>query len=254
MRERVVAARERQAARLAGTGAACNAQHGRRARARGTSRSTPTRSAVLRRAYDRGTLSARAATTASLRVARTIADLDGCDTVGAEHAAARRSGCARTRGAAAAEARMSAASACDACLRRTWLRRAARPGWIELAAHERAARLPRGAGAGRRGAAARRSRRGGARRCASSSARTRRARARVDAAGPRAPSAATTTGYPAALRDDRAGAALHVAGGLARLAALRGRGRRPRSSARAAPRPTGWRWRARSAAAWRRRA
>jgi magnesium chelatase family protein len=82
-RERVVAARERQAMRLAGTGAACNAHLDaalvRRhvvLDARGTS--------VLRRAYDRGTLSPRGHDRV-LRVARTIADVDGSDDVGAEH-------------------------------------------------------------------------------------------------------------------------------------------------------------------------
>jgi magnesium chelatase family protein len=82
-RARVVAARERQAARLAGTGAACNAHlDGALVRrhvaldARGAS--------VLRRAYDRGTLSPRGHDRV-LRVARTIADLDASAGVGAEH-------------------------------------------------------------------------------------------------------------------------------------------------------------------------
>jgi magnesium chelatase family protein len=39
---------------------------------------------VLRRAYDRGTLSPRGHDRV-LRVARTIADVDAADTVGAEH-------------------------------------------------------------------------------------------------------------------------------------------------------------------------
>jgi magnesium chelatase family protein len=82
-RARVVAARERQAARLAGTGATCNAHlDGALVRrhvaldARGAS--------VLRRAYDRGTLSPRGHDRV-LRVARTIADLDASAGVGAEH-------------------------------------------------------------------------------------------------------------------------------------------------------------------------
>jgi magnesium chelatase family protein len=82
MRERVVAARERQAARLRDAGVACNAHLDatlvRRhvaLDARGT--------AILRRAYDRGTLSPRGHDRV-LRVARTIADLDDVETVGAD--------------------------------------------------------------------------------------------------------------------------------------------------------------------------
>jgi magnesium chelatase family protein len=82
-RERVVAARERQAARLAGTGALCNA-HLDGALVRRHVALEPAGAAVLRRAYDRGALSPRGHDRV-LRVARTIADLDGADTVGAQH-------------------------------------------------------------------------------------------------------------------------------------------------------------------------
>jgi magnesium chelatase family protein len=82
-RERVVAARERQAARWTDTGVSCNAHLvGSALRrhvvldARGA--------AVLRRAYDRGALSPRGHDRV-LRVARTIADLDGAPTVGSPH-------------------------------------------------------------------------------------------------------------------------------------------------------------------------
>jgi magnesium chelatase family protein len=82
-RERVVAARERQAARLVGTGAACNA-HLDAALVRRHVALDKRGAAVLRLAYDRGTLSPRGHDRV-LRVARTIADLDGHDTVSADH-------------------------------------------------------------------------------------------------------------------------------------------------------------------------
>ena len=49
-----------------------------------TSRWSPRGAAVLRRAYDRGTLSPRGHDRV-LRVARTIADLDAAEMVGAQH-------------------------------------------------------------------------------------------------------------------------------------------------------------------------
>ncbi|HEY6759184.1 MAG TPA: YifB family Mg chelatase-like AAA ATPase [Baekduia sp.] len=82
-RERVVAARERQGARLAGTGASCNAQLDA-ALVRRHVALDPDGGAILRRAYDRGTLSPRGHDRV-LRVARTIADLDAAATVSAEH-------------------------------------------------------------------------------------------------------------------------------------------------------------------------
>src|SRR3954454_17529909 len=81
-RARVVAARERQAARLAGTGAACNA-HLDAALVRRHVALDARGAAVLRRAYERGTLSPRGHDRV-LRVARTIADLEGAETVGAD--------------------------------------------------------------------------------------------------------------------------------------------------------------------------
>ena len=84
-RERVVAARERQSARLAGTGVSCNAQMDSdlvRTAIRMDSRGET----VIRRAYDRGTLSPRGHDRV-LRVARTIADLAGSADIEREHLA-----------------------------------------------------------------------------------------------------------------------------------------------------------------------
>ncbi|WP_027007171.1 YifB family Mg chelatase-like AAA ATPase [Conexibacter woesei] len=82
-RERVVAARERQSARLAGTGVPCNAQLGAADVRRHVGLDAEGRT-ILRRAYDRGTLSPRGHDRV-LRVARTIADLDDEPTVSAAH-------------------------------------------------------------------------------------------------------------------------------------------------------------------------
>ena len=83
MRERVVAARERQRARFRGTGVACNAQMTPRVAAE---RAHLTRAAYERllALHDREELSARGYTRV-LRVARTVADLAGCDAVAPEH-------------------------------------------------------------------------------------------------------------------------------------------------------------------------
>jgi magnesium chelatase family protein len=83
VRAQVAAARERQATRLEGTGARCNGQltatHVRELVAL-----APRGAAVLRRAYARGALSPRGHDRV-LRVARTIADLAGAETVATDH-------------------------------------------------------------------------------------------------------------------------------------------------------------------------
>jgi magnesium chelatase family protein len=82
-RERVVAARERQLARLDGTGAGCNA-HMDAALVRRHVGLDADAEQLLHATYDRGTLSARGRERV-LRVARTIADLDASDAVTKEH-------------------------------------------------------------------------------------------------------------------------------------------------------------------------
>jgi magnesium chelatase family protein len=82
-RARVIAARERQLARLSGSGRTCNA-HLDGQLLRGAIRLHERAETVLRRAYDRGTLSPRGHDRV-LRVARTIADLDGVEGVRAQH-------------------------------------------------------------------------------------------------------------------------------------------------------------------------
>jgi magnesium chelatase family protein len=83
VREAVAAARERQAVRCEGTGSSCNAHLEAEALRR---HARPDRDGErhLRLAYDRGQLSARGHQRV-LRVARTIADLDGAATVTGEH-------------------------------------------------------------------------------------------------------------------------------------------------------------------------
>jgi magnesium chelatase family protein len=82
-RERMLAARERQEARLAGTGVACNAHMDARVLREHVvlDEDGETR---LRAAYESGQLSARGRDR-TLRLARTIADLDGCDRVAPHH-------------------------------------------------------------------------------------------------------------------------------------------------------------------------
>ncbi|NLT04935.1 MAG: YifB family Mg chelatase-like AAA ATPase [Solirubrobacterales bacterium] len=85
VRARVVAARERQAARLGGCGPTCNGELGAaatRALADGAGRA----SAQLARALDAGLLTGRGHDRV-LRVARTVADLAGSATIEAEHVA-----------------------------------------------------------------------------------------------------------------------------------------------------------------------
>jgi magnesium chelatase family protein len=83
VRERVIAARERQIHRLTGHSESCNAQLTSR-QIREVGHITPSALRLLGELYDRHTLSARGHTRI-LRVARTVADLDGSDAVGAEH-------------------------------------------------------------------------------------------------------------------------------------------------------------------------
>lgn len=82
-RERVIAARDRQLDRLEGTGATCNA-HMDAAQVRRLVRLEADAERELWRDYDKGALSARGHQRV-LRVARTIADLAGSDTVRRVH-------------------------------------------------------------------------------------------------------------------------------------------------------------------------
>ena len=83
VRERVVAARERQADRLAAHGLTCNAQMPARL-LREHAEATPSALRLLYELHDRHRLSARGHGRV-LRVARTLADLDDSATVGPEH-------------------------------------------------------------------------------------------------------------------------------------------------------------------------
>jgi magnesium chelatase family protein len=83
VRERVVAARERQSQRLAAYGLACNAQMTPRL-LRERAEATPSALRLLYELHDRHSLSARGHGRI-LRVARTVADLDGSSTIGPEH-------------------------------------------------------------------------------------------------------------------------------------------------------------------------
>ncbi len=83
VREGVLAARERQAARLAGTGASCNADMPQALAPRASELPLGAREA-LRDAYADGTLSARGHGRV-LRVARTVADLEGRDRIEDRH-------------------------------------------------------------------------------------------------------------------------------------------------------------------------
>jgi magnesium chelatase family protein len=85
VRGRVLAARERQRARLAGTPLTCNAELGP-AHVRRHCRPEPAAEALLRAAMQRLHLSARAYHRV-LKLARTIADLAGAETIGAGHVA-----------------------------------------------------------------------------------------------------------------------------------------------------------------------
>ena len=100
-RERVMLARERQLARLEGSRATCNA-HMDVAQVRRLVRLEPDAERELWRDYDKGALSARGHQRV-LRVARTVADLAGSETVGRVHVlhalALRRDGVAEAESA-----------------------------------------------------------------------------------------------------------------------------------------------------------
>jgi magnesium chelatase family protein len=83
VRARVVAARERQSDRLGPHGVACNAQLGPRLMRRLVG-ATPSALRLLYELHDHHRLSARGHTRL-LRVARTVADLEGSDAVGPDH-------------------------------------------------------------------------------------------------------------------------------------------------------------------------
>jgi len=83
VRARILAARERQVARLDGTGLTCNAQLTPRL-LRETAAATAAAQRLLYELHDRNRLSARGHGRI-LRVARTIADLDGDDAIEPDH-------------------------------------------------------------------------------------------------------------------------------------------------------------------------
>jgi magnesium chelatase family protein len=83
VRERVIAARERQQHRLAGHSVACNARMTAR-HLRDLAAPTPGALRLLYELHDRQALSARGHARV-LRVARTMADLDGSDRIGPDH-------------------------------------------------------------------------------------------------------------------------------------------------------------------------
>jgi magnesium chelatase family protein len=83
VRARVIEARERQAQRLSAFGIACNAQMSPRVM-REIAQPAPSALRLLYELHDRHRLSARGHTRV-LRVARTVADLDGCDRIGSDH-------------------------------------------------------------------------------------------------------------------------------------------------------------------------
>ena len=83
VRPRILAARERQTARLAGTGLSCNAQLTARL-LRELGGATPAAERLLYDLHDRNRLSARGHGRI-LRVARTVADLEGAAAVEPDH-------------------------------------------------------------------------------------------------------------------------------------------------------------------------
>jgi magnesium chelatase family protein len=83
VRDRVIEARERQARRLSAFGLACNAQMTPRVM-REVAQPAPSALRLLYELHDRHRLSARGHTRV-LRVARTVADLEGSDRIGPDH-------------------------------------------------------------------------------------------------------------------------------------------------------------------------
>jgi magnesium chelatase family protein len=83
VRDRVIEARERQAQRLSAFGLACNAQMTPRVM-REVAQPAPSALRLLYELHDRHRLSARGHARV-LRVARTVADLEGCDRIGPDH-------------------------------------------------------------------------------------------------------------------------------------------------------------------------
>jgi magnesium chelatase family protein len=83
VRDRVIEARERQARRLSAFGLACNAQMTPRVM-REVAQPAPSALRLLYELHDRHRLSARGHTRV-LRVARTVADLEGSDLIGPDH-------------------------------------------------------------------------------------------------------------------------------------------------------------------------
>ena len=138
LRERVVAARERQSRRFAGLGVACNAQMTPRM-VRELVGATPSALRLLYELHDRDGLSARGHHRV-LRVARTAADLDGSESVGPEHVTAALA--YRTDAGRRARGPRRGVTACDACLRRTDLIVAV-AGSIDVAWRERRGRTAR---------------------------------------------------------------------------------------------------------------
>ena len=220
-----------------------------RARSARSASITPSALRLLAELYDRHTLSARGHTRI-LRVARTVADLDGSDVVGPEHvniAASLRLDDARHSRRRHDRGEAPAMTACDDCLRRTDLIAAiAGRLQVEFKQRDRArracSRCPTTTCSS--SAPARSARR--YRRFDAPAARARAARGRGSDGLPlprRVPGAAARPRRPAggAARPRRPGRAGR-------------RGRRWRSSAPGARRRTGWRSRARSAAGCRPRA
>jgi magnesium chelatase family protein len=83
IRARVIAARRRQQPRLSGSGATCNAELSA-AQVRRVSSLDPSASRALSDAHDHGSLTMRGHDRV-LRVARTLADLEGCEHVQRHH-------------------------------------------------------------------------------------------------------------------------------------------------------------------------